>query len=529
LNVALSSHGRALGGLLAATGVTALLLATDPAGAANPTPSVPAGYTISLFASAPAGASIPDDIVRLDGHLFVGYANGVGPNGEASGSGGTTSTVVQYNDDGSIANTWALTGKVDGLGADPSNHRVIATVNEDSNSSLYTITPSAPPAGQVTHYLYSPNPSPSSGSGPLLTGGGTDAVTVLPNGTILIAASNPQSLGASPQTITGGSITATFVARLTPPISPSPTGTATLTASFLDDSEATLAPADTSSAALDLSDPDSNAYVPYSSPLYGNQFAQVSQGDHQLIFVSDIGSPSAPYNATDLTVLNLAEKVGSTTTSAGIDDVRWADGDGGTLYVVDDSGGGGGAGAIYAITGPFFPGEALATVSETGPPNSSSVVTDGQTVDTLNLASGVLTPFATGFVKASGEVWVPAGGGESSGPQGPAGPAGPPGATGPRGPAGHTVIVICIVSWWKASCDKQSIAGVANLGGAKIEHATLSRGARRYATGREVRANGRDLLTLRTGRALAPGRYTLTLQRRRGSVTTTTTQTITIG
>jgi hypothetical protein len=48
----------------------------------------------------------------------------------------------------------------------------------------------------------------------------------------------------------------------------------------------------------------------------------------------------------------------------------------------------------------------LAAVSETGAPNSSAVLADGQTVDTLNLATGILTPFATGFVKASGEVWV---------------------------------------------------------------------------------------------------------------------------
>jgi hypothetical protein len=54
-----------------------------------------------------------------------------------------------------------------------------------------------------------------------------------------------------------------------------------------------------------------------------------------------------------------------------------------------------------------LPGEVLAAVSETGAPNSSAVLADGHAVDTLNLATGVLTPFATGFAKASGEVWVP--------------------------------------------------------------------------------------------------------------------------
>jgi hypothetical protein len=392
---------------LTATAAAAATLPVSLASATSAAPAVPQNFAISLFASAPSGDSSPDDIVRLGDEVFVGYQNGVGPNGEPNASGGTASTIVEYNPDGSVANQWSVTGKVDGLGSDPDRHRVIATVNEDSNSSLVTITPWAPPADQLVVYHYSPSPSPASGSGPLLTGGGTDAVTVTPNGTILIAASNPQTLGASPQTIVGGAVTATFRAVLTPPVAPATTGVAALSPTFLDDSQASLAPAGTSSVTLALSDPDSNAYVPDSSPLYANQFLQVSQGDHQLIFASDIGSPAAPYDATDLTVLNLQEQVGATTTSAGVDDVRWVDGHGGTFYVVDDSGGPGGNGAIYAITGPFSPGEVLAAVSETGAPNSSAVVADGQTVDTLNLATGILTPFATGFVKASGEVWVP--------------------------------------------------------------------------------------------------------------------------
>ena len=48
---------------------------------------------------------------------------------------------------------------------------VIATVNEDANSSLYTIDPDAPAGAQVTHYNYNeplphraaPTPFPSTG------------------------------------------------------------------------------------------------------------------------------------------------------------------------------------------------------------------------------------------------------------------------------------------------------------------------------------------------------------------------------
>jgi hypothetical protein len=402
-----SGRGWLRTGLLAGSAAAAALAPVSLANATSASPTVLPGYAISLFASAPSGASSPDDICRLGDEVFVGYQNGVGPNGEPNASGGTASTIVEYNRDGSVVNQWSVTGKVDGLGSDPGSHRVIATVNEDSNSSLVTITPSAPPADQLVHYRYSPSPSPASGSGPVLTGGGTDAVTVMPDGTVLIAASNPQTLGANPQTIVGGAVTATFHAVLTPPAAGATTGVAALSATFLDDSQASVAPTASPSVALALSDPDSNAAVPDSSLLYARQFLQVSQGDHQLIFARDIGSSAAPYNASDLTVLNLQEQTGATTTSAGVDDVRWVDGHGGTFYVVDDSGGPGGNGAIYAITGAFLPGEVLAAVSETGAPNSSAVLADGHTVDTLNLATGILTPFATGFAKASGEVWVP--------------------------------------------------------------------------------------------------------------------------
>ena len=39
-----------------------------------------------------------------------------------------------------------MAGKIDGMGADPATGRVIATVNEDSKSSLYTVS-----GGAVTH------------------------------------------------------------------------------------------------------------------------------------------------------------------------------------------------------------------------------------------------------------------------------------------------------------------------------------------------------------------------------------------
>jgi hypothetical protein len=42
-----------------------------------------------------------------------------------------------------------VTGHADGLVADPSRGGVIETVNEDGNSSLYTVDPAAPAGAQV--------------------------------------------------------------------------------------------------------------------------------------------------------------------------------------------------------------------------------------------------------------------------------------------------------------------------------------------------------------------------------------------
>ena len=38
----------------------------------------------------------PDDIVTLGGQLYVGFQNGVGSQGEASGSGNLDSTLVEF-------------------------------------------------------------------------------------------------------------------------------------------------------------------------------------------------------------------------------------------------------------------------------------------------------------------------------------------------------------------------------------------------------------------------------------------------
>ncbi|MBF6556886.1 MAG: hypothetical protein IVW52_12060 [Acidimicrobiales bacterium] len=58
-----------------------------------------AGHTLTM----PGPSKGPDDISGFIGsNLFVGYQNGVGPNGEPSPSGGTNSTIIEYRQDGTV-------------------------------------------------------------------------------------------------------------------------------------------------------------------------------------------------------------------------------------------------------------------------------------------------------------------------------------------------------------------------------------------------------------------------------------------
>src|SRR6202043_3971779 len=103
------------------------------------------------------------------------------------GPAGSTSDIVAYDrHTGEVKQHYVITGRVDGLSADTRNSRVIATVNEDLNSSLYVITPWQGQA--VKHYSYSPSPAQTGSDG---TNGGTDAVSVSSNGTIYVTHSNP--------------------------------------------------------------------------------------------------------------------------------------------------------------------------------------------------------------------------------------------------------------------------------------------------------------------------------------------------
>ena len=312
--------------------------------------------------------SQPDDIVTVGGHLYVGFQNGVGSQGEPSGSGNLDSTLVEFTPAGSVVKQWDVTGKIDGMGADPATGQVIVTVNEDSKSSLYSVS-----GGTVTHYTYTP-------SLPHL--GGTDAVSVY-KGKILISASAPGTSGKAP-----ASAPAVFVVTLN-----AGAKTAAVAPFFADNATASGVNASNAGqkVTLALTDPDSNEIVPSSSPEFAGDFMLNAQGDKELIFSGASGQ--------NLQVLKISNPV---------DDTAWATSASGSLYTTDSS-----ADTVNAITGSFTPGTAYTAVA---PCNANSAPTvcpsppayQPNSLGTINLKTGAVgTVTVSGVVSPKGLIFVP--------------------------------------------------------------------------------------------------------------------------
>jgi hypothetical protein len=306
----------------------------------------------------------PDDIVTLGGNLYVGFQNGVGSQGEVSPSGNLDSTLVEFTPTGSVVKQWDVTGKIDGMGADPASGQVFATVNEDAKSSLYTVS-----GGTVTHYTYTPASLPNLG--------GTDAVAV-DNGKILISASAPGTSGKAP-----ASAPAVFAVTLN-----AGTKTAAVAPFYADNATATgvNAPNAGKKVTLALTDPDSSGVVPSSSPDFAGDFMLNSQGDEELIF--------SPASGQNLQVLKISNSV---------DDTAWATSATGTLYTTDSS-----ADTVDAITGSFTPGTAYTAVTPCNANSASSTCTTPNSLGMINLKTGVVGKVVViGPVTPKGMIFVP--------------------------------------------------------------------------------------------------------------------------
>ncbi len=302
------------------------------------------------------GLTKPDDLTALGGRLFVAFQNGVPSTGGAKGT-PARSTVVEFTRTGRVLRRWQLTGKCDGLTADPTHHRLIATVNEDGNSALYTI----PVTGhhRASRFRFDAQPLPH--------GGGTDSITI-DRGRLYLVASAPTAGTYGP---------ALYQVRLVHT-------TAKLTAvPFFDATTATLADAGGHHRAvhLALTDPDSSTVVPARSPRFAGDFMLDAQGDRQQVYVSHLG-----VRGQHLWVLRLSRPV---------DDTAWATTTHGTLLEANTA-----AGTVDALTGSFDSGTAYVSITpEVG----------AHHLGTLNLRTGAVHPVRTGGspIAPSGLLYLP--------------------------------------------------------------------------------------------------------------------------
>ncbi|HEY2668395.1 MAG TPA: hypothetical protein VGK51_16305, partial [Actinomycetota bacterium] len=291
---------------------------------------------------------------------------------------GATSTVVAFDRaTGAVATTYTLSGRCDGLTADPRHHRIFATVNEDLNSSLYVITPGS--AEPLAHYDYSPSPAETGSDG---TNGGTDAVSIGSNGTVYVAHSNPDVSLPAPNNTAAVS---TLELHGT---------TAELTPFFgvNDTAQIINAPTGTASAPLGLTDPDSNRFLP--GP-HGGTLIQDAQADSKLVFATDLDA-KAP-KLRQLLLTNATPPSGGAATPQ-LDDIERAGGPG-TLYAVDQA-----KGNIYQIdTAQVEPG----TLFVSQPAPKSTDLPNDPALGVVDPHTGVVTHIDSTMGSPKGLLFVP--------------------------------------------------------------------------------------------------------------------------
>lgn len=301
-------------------------------------------YHLQVFAQAVTGVyTQPDSIAVLNGHIFIGYGNGVAKDG----TDGKSSTIVEYKMNGSVVRTFSVLGHNDGLKVDPKTKLLWALQNEDGNPALATIN-----AKTLEQKQYSLPP---------VNGGGYDDI-VFRHGKVYMSASNPANNPNTDPAIVRVELSGSS-ATVTPVFAGNGMATDILTESPV---------------TLNLQDPDSMITDP------AGDIVLDSQDDAELVIVRhpDTASQSALR-------IPLTSPFGSTK----VDDTIFATASDGFILVSDLN-----ANTVYAIhKQSFVPGAAYSAGIANG------VV---GLVGRLDLEFGQLTPIVTGLQNPRGMTFV---------------------------------------------------------------------------------------------------------------------------
>jgi sugar lactone lactonase YvrE len=317
--------------------------------AATPTPEIliQSTYKVELFASSTADYFGPDSLVVDGGNVFIDYQNKTAKDCTDK----NTSTIVEYSMDGKVVTTFAIPGHSDGMRMDPTTKLLWVTSCEDGNPKFVTVDPKS---GTITPYVFPAAPH----------SGGYDDLYFL-DGKAYIAASAPK-LDSNGNNVFPAVDLITLA-----------NGKVVLTPILKGNAKATDNTTDPATkVTLNLTDPDS-----LTTDDKGN-LVLVSQGDSELITIANPGTPKQ-------TVTRLP--VGTQ-----LDDTVWATSAKGSLLVSD-----GKTGNTYWVKSNNFVVGGIYTET----PDDSGVVGMLGMVDP---ATGLITPFAIGFGKPTGMLFVPA-------------------------------------------------------------------------------------------------------------------------
>jgi hypothetical protein len=300
-----------------------------------------APYTVSVFAtSIPNVDFAPDSIAVLDGHVFVGYGDGVAPDG----SDGKSSTIVEYSANGDMLTTYTVLGHNDGLRVNPTTHLLWAMQNEDANPNLVIIDPTN---GTQTMYTFGPTPH----------GGGYDDIAF--RGTdVFLSASNPSNNPNNAPAIVKAQISG---------------GTVTVTPVLSGTASAIDIPTDTP-VNLNLQDPDSMIFNPLGDLVLD------SQADAELIIVHHVGF-------FDQTAYHLALTQNGSPVQ--IDDTVFATSSHGVILVSDRDGE-----TVYAISRELFSPAAAYSATPT-----TVAALDPDTGVLTDIVTGMVSPHGMAFIK----------------------------------------------------------------------------------------------------------------------------------
>ncbi len=308
-------------------------------------PAAGKGYQVSVFAKGVDGKyTEPDSIAVADGHVFIGYGDGILPDG----SDGKTSNIIEYTKDGQMVHVYTVVGHNDGLKPVAGTHLLAAIQNEDANPNIVVIDTSS---GTQTLYNFAAKPA---------HGGGYDDI-VIRKGKVYLSASNPANNPNNEPAIVQATLSGNLIA-----VSP-----------VLEGNAAAIDVVTGESLTLNLQDPDSMTLDPS-----GDLF-MTSQADGELIVVRQPGTQEQSVLQIPLT---------SPYGAAQADDTVFTPSSDGWILVSDTP-----ANTIYAIRKTeFAPGVAY----------TAAVAGTQGFVARLDLDFGLLTPVVTGLQSPHGMAFV---------------------------------------------------------------------------------------------------------------------------